>query len=163
MKQEIQAAITAALAPARPAQTMTEQLLDAAKKAQGIPSNYRLARVLGVSDNTMAKWSQGRNAPGEPHAMRLAEMAGMDAGVVVAELHAERAADPETRDLWRGIAARLRQVGLASILGVICSFGAPPEARAYAVHSAAQQDSDCALCQLTNARRRRFACRSTQT
>lgn len=119
---------------------VTRELLEAAKTAHAIPSNYRLARVLGVTDNTLGNWQSGRSIPNTALAMRLAEMAGRDPAIVVAELAAERAQDDDERDLWRGIAARLRQAGMACLVGAVMVLGAPPEARAFEAHSALDVD-----------------------
>ena len=148
MKQEIQNAIAAALSPSlgKSDASVSDWLLDAAKRKQSIPSNYRLARVLGVSDNTMTKWATGRSSPGDVYATRLANMAGLDPGVVLAELAAERSTDDETRDAWKSIAERLRHAGLAAIFGLAIGFAGPaPEARAFEVTHVVDQSGLCVM------------------
>lgn len=105
-------------------------LLTAAKQAKGIPSNYRLARVMGVSDNTLNNWQSGRAMPGEVQAVRLAEMAGIDPGVVLAELAAERAKDEGSRAAWRSIAERLKGGAVAAGVALLVGFGGGPDAGA---------------------------------
>lgn len=127
---------------AQTARTFTPGLIDQAKKAQGIPSSYRLTRILGVTDVTMTSWTAGRASPNDSAAIRLAEMAGLDPALVLAEIAVERAQDDESRALWRGIVDRLKNAGLAAIVGAICTFGAPPEAQAYEVgHHADRSDA----------------------
>jgi plasmid maintenance system antidote protein VapI len=155
MKAEIQAAIAAATAPARANRSNTVKLMDAAMSAQGIPSYYKLARVLGVSNNTMTKWKQERSAPADSMAARLAEMAGLDPDVVLAELAADRAGDDETRARWRGIAERLRRAGVAALMGGVFVLAAPaPEARAIEVAHAVDQSGLCVMSTRRRERRR---------
>lgn len=91
-----------------------QELLTAAKQGAGIPSNYRLARVLGVSDNSLNRWQHARGFPDDVTAARLAQMGGLDPGAVVAAMHAQRTAEPEERALWERMAARL-QAGAATV------------------------------------------------
>ncbi|VTU20709.1 Phage related protein [Variovorax sp. SRS16] len=86
----------------------TKQLLDRAKKAQGIESDYRLAQVLGVVNSAVTNYRAGRSHPDDAVAARLAELAGQDPSSVIAELHAERAKTPEVRALWMRMASQLR-------------------------------------------------------
>lgn len=74
----------------------TSTLMDAAKAAQSIPSDYRLARVLGASENTLYYWRRGRSCDDE-HAAKLAAMAGLNVGFVLVCIAAERAKDPITK------------------------------------------------------------------
>jgi len=70
-----------------------QDLLAQAKARQGIPSNYRLARVIGAGDNTLSNWANGRTVPDDKMSVRLAEMAGLPPGKVLASMHALR--EPE--------------------------------------------------------------------
>lgn len=74
----------------------SSQLLDAAKSAQGITSEYRFARVLGISDSTLYNYRHGRT-PDDERALRLAKMAGIDVGYVLICMAAERTKDDEAR------------------------------------------------------------------
>lgn len=105
----------------------TAELLAAVRDAQGIPSNYRLARVLDVPENTVARWQTGRHVPDDAMVVRLAGLAGLDAGATLAAMHAQRATDDGLRAAWASIAQRLQQAGAAA-LAVILSvavFGSP--------------------------------------
>lgn len=86
----------------------TKQLLDKAKKAQGIESDYKLAQALGVVQTAVTNWRSGRSHPDDVRAAQLAEMAGQDPSSVIAELHAARAKTPEVRALWLRMAQQLR-------------------------------------------------------
>lgn len=88
-------------------------LLAAVRLAQGIPSNYRLARVLGVTDKTVQRWQAGENAPDGPTCERLATMAGLDPDVIVAAMQAHREHAPTERARWERIAQRLQGMAAA--------------------------------------------------
>ena len=104
----------------------SRELLAAVRAAQGIPSNYRLARVLGLPDTTLQRWNTGSNTPDDMTAARLAELAGLEPGAVVAAMHAQRAKAPEERALWQGIAAKLQRAAAtvgAAVLALFITIG----------------------------------------
>jgi transcriptional regulator with XRE-family HTH domain len=70
-----------------------QSLLAQAKARQGIASNYRLAKVLGAGENTVSNWSHGRRVPDDEMSVRLAELAELPPGKVLASMHALR--EPE--------------------------------------------------------------------
>lgn len=88
------------------------ELLHAVKTAQAIPSNYRLARFLDVPETTVQRWNTGRNLPDDLMGVRLAELAGLDPGAVVAAIHAQRAPEGAARDLWAQVAKRLQSAAV---------------------------------------------------
>lgn len=105
-------------------------LLESAKRAQGIPSNYRLARVLGVTETTVANWKHARSTPDDAMALRLAEMAGLDPSDVLPAMYALRATDPAIRATWRVIAERLAATAAGVCMSVAITGG--PDAHASA-------------------------------
>lgn len=121
----------------------TQELLSAVKASQGITSDYRLARFLGVTDNTVGNWQHGRRRPDDDTAIRLCELAGIDPAPVLAALAAERASTPEARRAWEGIAAKLQHAGLAAavlsavILSALFGFDGGPDAGAALLSSVA--------------------------
>lgn len=98
----------------------TQELLTRAKEAQGIPSNYRLARVLGVPENTVARWKTGKNRPEDSMAIILAEMAGIDPAEALASIAAERSTGT-ARAVWERIAEQAHRAAVAAC--VILSLG----------------------------------------
>lgn len=105
----------------------TGSLLDAAKSRQAIPSDYKLAKALGVSQARISGYRIGKSRPDDLTARKIAELADLDEGYVVACLHAERAQNEEARGLWEGIAKRLERAGLAAVTAVfaLLFFGNP--------------------------------------
>lgn len=101
----------------------TAELLAAAKSARGIPSNYRLAKVLEATDATLQRWNTGRGCPDDAHAAKLAQMAGLDVEWVVVSMRAQREKDPALRAIWEAAADRLL---LTSGMPPRHDGGAPP-------------------------------------
>ena len=103
----------------------THQLLDAAKARSGLPSDYKLGIALGLtSDSAVTHYRKGRSHPDDKVGRRLAELAGLDEGYVLACLHAERAKDEESRQAWQRIAKRLEGVAAALVLAILANLGA---------------------------------------
>ena len=118
----------------------SKALLAAVRAAQGLPSNYALARFLDVRENTLARWHSGRHTPDDATAAKLARLAGLDVGMVLASMAAQRAATAEERTLWEGIAQRLATaagVVAAAILAVFLAGAPDAQARASTEESGA--------------------------
>lgn len=104
----------------------TIELVAQVKARNGLSSDAALARALGMTEKTVARWRTGRNWPDDQTAARLAQLAGLDAAAVVAWVHAERASNPGDRELWKTIAERLATpaaMALAVILALWTSGG----------------------------------------
>lgn len=130
----------------------TSRLLDAAKSRQAIPSDYKLGVTLGLSDSAITNYRKGRSKPDDVVAQRLAELAGLDPAIVVAQLHAERAQTDDTRKLWETIAKRLKgtaHAALATCVILSMTSGWPDgTARAATRADAGSSSAGCILCQL---------------
>lgn len=100
----------------------SRELLAAVRQAQGLPSNYALARVLGIRDNTLQRWHAEAGAPDDAMAARLATMARLDPDAVVAAMHAQRAGDDEERARWQRIARRLEVTAALAVCAVLSLF-----------------------------------------
>jgi transcriptional regulator with XRE-family HTH domain len=130
-----------------------DQLLDRAKKAQGIESDYRLAQLLEVSKNAITNYRHGKSRPDDEVAMRLAALINRDPASVIAELHAERAKSPEVRALWLRMANQLRHAVAAVMLtmgaAMLLLAGSPTPAEASTGGSVQSQSGS--LCIMLNA------------
>ena len=133
----------------------TKQLLDRAKKAQGIESDYKLAQVLGVVQSAVTHWRSGRSSPDDVIAARLAEMAGQDPLSVIAELHAARAKTPDAKQLWMRMAMQLRHAvaGVMFAVGAAMLLIAGSPTSAEASTGTAQSQSAPGLCIMLNVKR----------
>lgn len=88
----------------------TPEVLDAIKKAQGVESDYAVATLLDVTRSAVSKYRLGRSHFDDATAIRAAELAGLDAGYVIACAHAERAKSDPERAAWKSIVSRLAGV-----------------------------------------------------
>lgn len=137
----------------------TAELLGLAKDRQGIPSNYRLAKVLDIPINTISRWNTGKTKPDDDMCVRLAELAGLDPGQVVASIRAERCEPGPMRDVWAGVAERLARVGVAAAMAAVTVLGVTvsPDAGAMALagtHHAAASRAPIPYVKLSKSRRR---------
>ncbi|WP_295375602.1 helix-turn-helix domain-containing protein [uncultured Pseudacidovorax sp.] len=126
----------------------TIELLDRAKEATGIESDYRLAQVIDVTKSAVSGWRHGKSHPDDEIAARLAEMAGENPTSIVAELHAARAKTPAARALWMQMAHQLRHAVAAVLvaLGAVMLALAPSPQGA----QAGQLDNASTLCVMSN-------------
>lgn len=113
------------------------ELLDKVKANSGIQSDYRLAKTLNLSLNTMSNYRHGRSRPDDLVLSKLAELGGIPADEVellAVTLQADRAATAEAREMWQRIAARLMagtvHSSLFAVLVALGLFTTPPNAHA---------------------------------
>jgi len=85
----------------------TVELLDLARHRQGDVTDYRIAKLLGVSTQNVSNYRTGRTMPVNRVAMRLGELAGIDPLEAVAAVNLERSTEPEDRELWSAMLERV--------------------------------------------------------
>ncbi|MBP6899511.1 MAG: helix-turn-helix transcriptional regulator [Burkholderiaceae bacterium] len=111
----------------------SRDLLAAVRVAHGIESNYRLARVLDVPEKSVQRWNSGKHTPDDAMAVRLADMAGLDAAEVLAAMHAQRCNDDALRSIWQTVAERSKAVAAALVAAILSGFiTGTPDAQARA-------------------------------
>lgn len=79
----------------------TTALVDEFKQAKGVPSDYALAKLLNVRQQTVSNYRSGRTQMSDEIALRVAEALGRPAAAVLAQLAAERAKNPEVAKVWK--------------------------------------------------------------
>lgn len=102
----------------------TNAVLDRIKSLHSITSEYRLCRVIGVTDQTLLNWRHGR-CPSDEHAIKLAQLAQLDPGLVLASLASERAKDPTISAVFADIARRLQLLDVANLAAVLGGLNQP--------------------------------------
>ncbi|WP_431257198.1 hypothetical protein ACQ86G_21435 [Roseateles chitinivorans] len=85
----------------------TVDLIDMAKKRHGDVTDYRIGKLLGIDPSKISTYRHTASKPGNPIAMRLGELAGVDPLEAVALVNLERATAPEEREVWEAILERL--------------------------------------------------------
>lgn len=123
----------------------TKELIACAKLAQGVSSDYGLAKLLEVTPQAIQNWNNGRSQPDDEVGARLAELAGQNPGAVVAELHAQRAKTMESKALWMRMAKQLRETAGQNVLvgvaaAVVAGAFVPSPARAEVAEPASSKD-----------------------
>ena len=82
-----------------------EELLDAAKAAQGIETDMALAKALGVGRAAVSNWRKGRNLPDPVACATLAGLTGEPLAKVLGVVGEARAISREEKAVWRKLAA----------------------------------------------------------
>ena len=83
------------------------ELLDRAKEVNGHCSDYRLAKLLGVSQQSIPTYRAGRAKPQNAVAVRLGSLCGLDPEVVACWVQIDWTDRPEEREFWLSMLARL--------------------------------------------------------
>ena len=96
-------------------------LLDKAKVMHRLPSDYKLALVMGVQQTTLGNYRTGKTLPDARVITLICDLTGDDAALLAAEIEAERAKTDEARALWQNIARRLSLGAAAGIGAAILS------------------------------------------
>jgi len=81
----------------------TPEYLELVKRKLSLPSDYALAKALGVSRSAISLLQAGKTAMSDETAVRAAEILAMPAGRVLIDVHMERSKAPEVRAAWMGM------------------------------------------------------------
>jgi plasmid maintenance system antidote protein VapI len=85
----------------------TLEFLDAIKARHSVPSDYALAKFLGVSRQAVGHYRNTRDYLGPDVAVRVAKLLDLDPAYVLICTQAERERSESARPVWQGLAARL--------------------------------------------------------
>jgi hypothetical protein len=77
------------------------------RKVKGIESDYRLAKLLIVRQQTITNYRSGRTQMDDTIVLRVARMMGRPPAPLLALIAAERAKDPEVARVWKAAARDL--------------------------------------------------------
>lgn len=128
----------------------TTQLLDKVKSRYHLPSDYALAKRLGMSSERISKYRRKGGALAEENALRVAELLELDEGYVLACMEAERAQSDAARKAWERLADRLKSGGTVAALLLLVAVPAlsPTPAEAAPARAGAVV---CILCKVRRA------------
>lgn len=109
-------------------------LLDKAKVIHRLPSDYKLALVLGVDQKSLRNYRQGITMPDARVIAMICELTGDDAALLLAQIEEQRAKTEQARSLWHQVVERL-QAGAATavfamVFGLAGLLGVPGESQA---------------------------------
>ncbi|WP_250479029.1 MULTISPECIES: DUF3693 domain-containing protein [unclassified Caballeronia] len=124
----------------------SSQYLDAAKTELDLPSDYALAKALGVTPSTISKYRLGRSAPDDLVCARIAEILSLEPMEVIAAVHYERSTDERARELWSSIWGKAAgAIATSSIVFAVC-FGTIVPTPSQAASLGDNQRNDATLC-----------------
>lgn len=89
----------------------TTDLLDEVKKAEGIESDYALAKRLDVLPQTVSNYRKGRTQMSDEIAVAMAALVDRAPAPILAQLAADRAKSPEVAKVWKDAARSLARIG----------------------------------------------------
>lgn len=95
----------------------TIQYLDAIKKKLDLPSDYAVAKALGVSREAVSGLRNGKTSMGIETAIRAGEILQIDGHAIYAHSQIERAKKPEIADFWLSISEKFSASFLNLLLG----------------------------------------------
>jgi transcriptional regulator with XRE-family HTH domain len=98
----------------------TSDLLDKAKVIHNLPSDYKLALVMGISHSALTNYRQGKTLPDARIIQLICELTGDDPALIAVQIEAQRAKTSEARSLWDLVAKRLQAAALAAIFAAVC-------------------------------------------
>jgi hypothetical protein len=107
----------------------TCDFLDAIKSRHGVPSDYALAKLLGVTHQTISKYRVGKDFLGDSMAIQVAKLLEVDTAVILAAVHCERAKKPDEKAAWSAMLEKLGGIAAALFIG-IGGMSAPAPAQA---------------------------------
>lgn len=102
------------------------EIMDLAKERQGLDSDRKLAKKIGVASPATFRWRKNHTWPNDDHMEQLAQMAGLDAELCLIELQIWKN-EGHAKAAWVHIAERLAAAA-AVIFGLV--FLSPTDASA---------------------------------
>jgi hypothetical protein len=97
-------------------------------------SYYKITRLLGVTDSTMARWRAGKGGASEETALKIAELSKTDPALVLADIDIEHAKSEEVKAVRRRIKEILQRSAVAVIV--------------VSITAGVLKDGLCILCQI---------------
>jgi plasmid maintenance system antidote protein VapI len=97
----------------------TADYIQLLKDKKGLASNYAVAKYMKLSTSTLTNYATGKTCFSDDIAIRFADELDINAGVVLADMHAEREHDPKIHNAWVQIARTLQQATAAVFMVVL--------------------------------------------
>lgn len=126
----------------------TIAFIDELKARKGGISDYAVAKILGVTQQTISKYRVGKDYLGDSTAIRVAELLEIEPAIIIASVHAERAKSESEKAVWREILEKLGGVAASVVIGIAAYTLPAPSAYAVSI----QAPTHCILCKIIYAR-----------
>ena len=99
------------------------ELLERAKAGGNIESDYRLAKVIGITHASISLYRVGKTLPGDKVIEQLCALSGDDAQLIFAQIQASKASSNEAKNFWEVMVKRLSGGVSTAILSVLFTIG----------------------------------------
>ncbi|WP_343741796.1 helix-turn-helix domain-containing protein [Herbaspirillum huttiense] len=83
----------------------TIDYLESVKRKLSLPSDYALAKVLGLTRGAVSAFQLGKASLGDETAVKVAEILNVPAGKILVDMHMERSKAPEVKAAWAALMA----------------------------------------------------------
>ncbi len=103
----------------------TVEYLDELAKLTETGSDYAVSKLLGVSRQMISGYRSGYRTFSDENAVKVAQLLGIPEGVILADMHAERAASGPVAEAWRHAAEVLRKSAAAVVAVAVLVGGLP--------------------------------------
>jgi len=103
--------------------------LNAVIAKTGAPSDYAVAKTLGMTTQAISVWRVGKGTMSNEVGLRVAQIPEIDEMVVLAALQAERAKSDKEKRAWTALFEKLGGIA-ASVLIATTIFSAPAPVKA---------------------------------
>ncbi len=84
----------------------TTEYLDEVKRELTLPSDYALAKKLGVVTSSIIAYRNGRSAMGIEICLKVGEILRIDGHTIYADGQLERAKTPDVRQFWHAVSEK---------------------------------------------------------
>lgn len=105
--------------------THTQRLLDKARELCSPPTDYELAKQLGISKQTVSRCRRKAGTLDNEGIVRLARFLQQDVTTILPLIELDRAKDQRTRDFWEKLAPRVVPSLVIGILATAGGIGIP--------------------------------------
>jgi len=87
----------------------TTEYLDQVKQKLHLPSDYALAKVLGLKSQSITQYRNGGTAMGIETCLKVGEILRIDGHTVYADGQIERAKSPEIVNFWKTVSEKFSE------------------------------------------------------
>lgn len=95
----------------------TTEYLDEVRRKLDLPSDYAIAKVLGVTRESVSGWRNHKSPFGIETAMKIGEILGVDGHAVYAHGQIERAKNQQIVDFWKTVSEKFSESFKTLLLG----------------------------------------------
>jgi DNA-binding XRE family transcriptional regulator len=95
----------------------TIEYLDAVRAKLDLPSDYAIAKVLGVSRESVSAFRNAKSSMGIETCLKVGEILQIDGHAVYADGQIERAKKPEIADFWKSVSEKFSESFKALLSG----------------------------------------------